>query len=69
MQRRINNDLSFERCWNSYVTGFGTESENFWIGLEGIRALTESEHTELKVEMEAFNGETVYAHYSQFFCW
>ena len=66
MQRRISNALSFERCWNSYVTGFGTENENFWLGLYGIRALTQNQPTELKVEMEAFNGETAYAHYSHF---
>ena len=66
MQRRINNATSFERCWNLYVSGFGTESENFWLGLGEIRSLTESQPAELKVEMEAFNGDTAYAHYSQF---
>ena len=66
IQRRVNNATSFERPWNSYVTGFGTESGNFWFGLEGIRALTQNQPAELKVEMGTFNCEIAYAHYSHF---
>ena len=66
IQRRVSNNVSFERNWTSYVSGFGNEDDNFWLGLEKMHVLTLNHPAELQVELEAFNNETAIAHYSQF---
>ena len=67
MQRRVDDTTSFQRLTSSsYLNRIGDESGNFWLGLLEIQDLTITHPAELRVEMEAFNGETAIAYYSHF---
>ncbi|XP_052818121.1 ficolin-2-like [Mya arenaria] len=63
-QRRVS-DTDFYRTWNEYKNGFG-DLENFWLGNEYIWALTNSGNYSLRVDLTAPDGQTAYAHYSNF---
>ena len=65
-QRRIDGSVDFYREWNSFKKGFGTLCNEFWLGLEKINRLTESGQNVLRVDMEDFENETVYAEYKIF---
>uniref|UniRef100_A0A1I8IXI4 Fibrinogen C-terminal domain-containing protein n=1 Tax=Macrostomum lignano TaxID=282301 RepID=A0A1I8IXI4_9PLAT len=40
-QHRVSSNLSFDKNWTDYSTGFGLEeADNFWLGLEQIHQLT-----------------------------
>ena len=57
IQRRINEGVDFDRDWNDYVTGFGEEDGNYWIGLEEIHQLTTTHDVSLFMNIETFEGE------------
>ena len=65
-QRRQDGSVSFYRNWVTYANGFGNLSNEFWLGLEYIRRLTNGGYTELRVDMADWEGETAYAKYSSF---
>ena len=68
MQRRINGNRTFYEDWANYKNGFGKLSEEFWIGNENLYYLTNqnSMKNELRVELEDWEGNKVYAKYSNF---
>ncbi|XP_072179306.1 microfibril-associated glycoprotein 4-like [Diadema setosum] len=66
IQRRYNGNLNFFRGWDDYVKGFGFLDGEFWLGLEWIHLLTHQGPTEVRVELQDFQFQEVYAHY-QFF--
>ena len=51
IQRRTSGDVDFYRDWNSYMTGFGSLSADFWLGNENIYLLSSSGKYELRIEM------------------
>ena len=57
IQRRISDSVSFDRDWNDYVTGFGEEDGNYWMGLEEIHRLTTTNNMSLFIDIETFEGE------------
>ena len=57
IQRRISDSVSFDRDWDDYVTGFGEEDGNYWMGLEDIHQLTTSHDVSLFIDIETFEGE------------
>ncbi|XP_041372922.1 techylectin-5A-like [Gigantopelta aegis] len=57
---------NFYRDWNYYRDGFGDLEREFWFGNTNIQRLTSQGHYDLRVDLEAFNGSTVYAQYSDF---
>ncbi|KAJ8311288.1 hypothetical protein KUTeg_011160 [Tegillarca granosa] len=65
-QRRLDGSTDFYRDWNSYVTGFGNMSCEFWLGLEKIYELTSSATYSLRFDMEDFNGVRKFALYDNF---
>lgn len=65
-QRRVNASEDFFRVWDDYVAGFGDLCVNFWLGLDNIHALTSVGPTEFLVNMETFEDESAYAHYTSF---
>lgn len=66
-QRRLDGSVEFYRGWESYVGGFGNKSGEFWQGLEAIHDMTNTgENYELKIQLEDFGLNMVYAHYSNF---
>lgn len=56
----------FYREWNAYKTGFGNKLEDFWIGNDNIFVLTNQRPYELRVNLTAWDGETAYAIYDEF---
>ena len=57
IQRRISDSVDFDRGWDDYVTGFGEEDGNYWMGLEEIHQLTTTHDVSLFIDIEIFEGE------------
>ena len=57
IQRRISDSVDFDRNWDDYVTGFGDEDGNYWMGLEEIHQLTTDNDMSLFINIETFVGE------------
>jgi len=66
IQRRMDGTLNFYRPWKQYKAGFGNAKGEYWLGLENIHRLTLSRKHELRVDMEDFEGNKVFARYSSF---
>ena len=57
-QRRYDGSVDFFRNWADYKKGFGTASGEFWMGNDIIHSLTRNGNHVLRIDMEAFDGET-----------
>ncbi|XP_062609914.1 ficolin-1-like, partial [Saccostrea cucullata] len=67
LQKRIDGSTDFYRTWEEYKKGFGDPRNNYWIGNDAIYALTKDQDQELRVDIQAFDGDTAYAEYSTFY--
>ena len=56
MLKRQSGEVDFLREWQDYVDGFGS-SENYWMGLDSIHALT-STGVSLLIYLETFNSSS-----------
>ncbi|XP_060569084.1 angiopoietin-related protein 7-like [Ruditapes philippinarum] len=65
-QRRLNGQVDFYRNWADYKNGFGDLNGEFWLGNEHLSSLTLGGEHELRIELEDFDGNSVYAKYSKF---
>ena len=65
-QRRQDGSVDFYRGWNDYKSGFGNLRAEFWLGNDKIHRLTASRASNLRVELEDWNGARVYAKYGRF---
>lgn len=65
-QHRFNGLLDFERGWSEYTNGFGDKRSEFWLGLEILHKLTRNTPTEMRVDLEDFDGVRRFAKYSVF---
>ncbi|CAN9508841.1 unnamed protein product [Ophioblennius macclurei] len=65
--RREDGELNFFRHWESYRNGFGNLAGEHWLGLENLYQLTKEGSYELRVDLEDFEGNCVYAEYSSFY--
>ena len=65
-QRRIDGSVDFYRDWDDYKNGFGSTNGEFWLGNDNIHSLTTSGKQVLRIDLEAFDGETRFAEYSGF---
>lgn len=62
IQRRINDDISFNRNWIEYRNGFGEfNGGNFWLGLQNIHEITSSKAYKLYIGMESFHPTDIAA--------
>ncbi|XP_011186663.2 ficolin-1-like [Zeugodacus cucurbitae] len=66
IQRRQSGSVDFKRDWHDYKEGFGNITENYWIGLDTLHALTNNCEQELYIQMKRRNGQEYYAKYSEF---
>ena len=67
-QRRMDGSVDFYLDWTHYVHGFGDVSGEHWLGLSKLHRLANSSvPQELRVDLEDFSGNTVYAQYSSFY--
>ncbi|XP_076801608.1 microfibril-associated glycoprotein 4-like [Clavelina lepadiformis] len=65
-QRRFDGSQDFQQNWNSYKLGFGDLSGEFWLGLENIYQLTKQRGCKLRVDLWSYDGDHVFAQYSDF---
>uniref|UniRef100_A0A4W5M2R5 Microfibril associated protein 4 n=1 Tax=Hucho hucho TaxID=62062 RepID=A0A4W5M2R5_9TELE len=65
-QRRMDGTENFYRHWAHYKSGFGNVAGEYWLGLDNIFLLTMRKKSELRVDMEDFEGGKVYAKYTSF---
>ncbi|XP_069114248.1 uncharacterized protein [Argopecten irradians] len=66
IQHRLDGDVSFNRNWTDYVTGFGNLRNDFWLGLEYIHEVTKR-GVEAVIDMITAQGEPIrysYGHFS-----
>ncbi|XP_067940382.1 angiopoietin-related protein 2-like [Watersipora subatra] len=66
IQRRLDGSVDFYRGWNEYVDGFGEINGEYWMGLEAIYYLTNTNHR-LSIYLESHDGEVRTANYSTFY--
>lgn len=69
LMRRQSKDLSFDIDIKHYVAGFGNFSEDFWLGLQTMAAITSSETYEMRIDMYERANHTVsisHAYYDSF---
>ncbi|XP_044035125.1 microfibril-associated glycoprotein 4-like isoform X1 [Siniperca chuatsi] len=66
IQRRQDGTVNFYMKWDHYKIGFGSAAGEYWLGLETMHLLTQAKNYELRVDMEDFEGQRVYAQYSSF---
>jgi len=64
-QKRLDGSVDFYRRWDDYKRGFGNLNGESWLGLDKIHRLTKG-RSELRVDLEDFNNQTVYAEYDDF---
>ena len=64
IQRRVNNSINFTRNWKSYKDGFGRFDSSFWLGLDKINEITNSELYELYIGLQNFAGDVRSAWYN-----
>jgi len=65
-QKRLDGSVDFYRGWNDYKLGFGNLNGEFWLGLDKINRITNSERYKLRVDLEDIQGNTAYAEYDMF---
>ena len=70
IERRIDDEESFDKNWNAYKNGFGKFNGNFWLGLQKIKDIVDYDSAtyELYIGMESFHPtDTVsYSLYNSF---
>ena len=67
-QRRQDGSVDFWRSWADYRSGFGNLSGEFWLGNDNLVTLTSGscKTWELRVDLEDWEGNTVWAKYTDF---
>ena len=66
VQRRFDGSENFLRGWNDYKNGFGSRTGEHWLGLDKLHRLTRNGDWTLRVELEDFYNNTLYAEYTDF---
>ncbi|XP_063065703.1 microfibril-associated glycoprotein 4-like [Engraulis encrasicolus] len=64
--KRVDGTVSFYRPWDAYKEGFGNKDGEYWLGLETMYRLTWPSKYELRVDMEDWQGGSVFAQYTSF---
>uniref|UniRef100_A0A672G452 Microfibril associated protein 4 n=1 Tax=Salarias fasciatus TaxID=181472 RepID=A0A672G452_SALFA len=62
----FNGAVHFYQPWESYRNGFGDPAGEYWLGLETLHQLTQDGNYQLRVDLEDFDGNRVYALYDSF---
>ncbi|MEQ2213755.1 hypothetical protein XENOCAPTIV_020378 [Xenoophorus captivus] len=67
-QRRSGGSVSFKRKWAKYKNGFGNITQDHWLGLKKVFAVTKSKSKKwiLRVDLWDHEGGTAFAEYKDF---
>ncbi|XP_025105967.1 fibrinogen gamma chain-like [Pomacea canaliculata] len=66
--RRRDFSVDFHRNWTEYEKGFGSISEDFWLGLSTLHTLTHHGRSwRLRVDIESYAGKVFWAEYNFFY--
>ncbi|KAM8934331.1 ficolin-1-A-like [Pelodytes ibericus] len=65
-QKRSDGSVNFNRDWETYRKGFGSQLSEFWLGNRNIHLLTEQGQFTLRIDFEDFEGNCTFATYSDF---
>ncbi|KAJ8033339.1 Fibroleukin [Holothuria leucospilota] len=65
-QRRKDGGTDFYRTWSSYKTGFGTLTDEFWLGNDKLHAITNQKNYQLRIDLRDSGGSSYYALYNLF---
>ncbi|XP_068144460.1 angiopoietin-1-like [Drosophila tropicalis] len=66
IHKRFDGSVVFQRSWFEYRNGFGNKEGEFFIGLENLHRITNSQIYELYVQLGYFNGTFLFARYDNF---
>lgn len=66
IQRRINNDLLFNRNWQDYKNGFGDLIDSFFIGLERLHKILLHSNAQLWIQLGTGYDESPHRIYTNF---
>nr|CAB3245540.1 ficolin-2-like [Phallusia mammillata] len=66
VQTRFDGSVSFSRPWEDYKTGFGSQSGEFWLGLEKIHVMTQSKSCRVRFDLTNPGKEVKFAEYRIF---
>ncbi|CAC5392312.1 Ryncolin-2,Angiopoietin-2,Angiopoietin-related protein 1,Ficolin-2,Ficolin-3,Ryncolin-3,Ficolin-1,Fibrinogen C domain-containing protein 1-B [Mytilus coruscus] len=66
IQRRFNGSVDFYRNWDEYKSGFGNVAGEHWLGNEYIYQMTRGNSYVLRIDLQAFDGNTGYVKYFTF---
>ncbi|KAK2143465.1 hypothetical protein LSH36_839g05099 [Paralvinella palmiformis] len=67
LMRRFDGSVNFNREWEDYKRGFGNLTGEFWAGNEFMHKITTEGPTYLlRVELRSYEGEFIFAEYSNF---
>lgn len=69
IQNRRDGSQDFDLTYEEYRQGFGDVYDEYWLGLDGIRTITQKvrTNTALRIILEDWNSETRTATYSRFY--
>ncbi|XP_068106020.1 ficolin-2-like [Hyperolius riggenbachi] len=65
-QRRWDGSVDFFRGWEDYKKGFGSRLNEFWLGNDNLHKITSKGTWELRVDLQDFENEKVFAKYTLF---
>lgn len=67
-QKRSGSQVKFDRIWAAYKNGFGNLTNDHWLGLKKVFALTKAKTQKwtLRVDLWDHDGATAFAEYSNF---
>lgn len=66
IQRRVDGSVDFNRSWQEYKNGFGFLFTEFWLGNEKLSYLTNQANYELWIDIESFNGTSLFVSHDAF---
>ncbi|PIK38844.1 hypothetical protein BSL78_24310 [Apostichopus japonicus] len=66
IQRRTDGSIDFRRDWDSYTSGFGFLSHEFWLGNEKLSFLTNQKKYQLVFEITTSSGYLIRVSYDHF---
>ncbi|PIK38846.1 putative ficolin-2 [Apostichopus japonicus] len=66
IQRRTDGSIDFRRDWDSYKSGFGFLSHEFWLGNEKLSFLTNQKKYQLVIEITTSSGYLIRVSYDHF---